>query len=62
MYHSGAAVVDELHCAGFMLLMKSLTCLRMGTLSLKLGGVELPKKATAEKLSYRFRSVGLDVW
>ena len=61
MNHSVAAVVDVLLCAGFMLLMKSLMCLRMGTLSLNLGGVELARKATAEKLSYRLRSVGLDV-
>ena len=60
MYHSVAAVVVVL-CAGFMLLMTSLMCLRMGTLSLRLGGIELAKNTTDEKLSYRLRSVELDV-
>ena len=61
MNHSVAADVGELRCDGFMLLMKLLTCFRMGTLSLKLIDVELAKKATAEKLSYRLRSVVLAV-
>ena len=48
MNHSVACVGPEVRCAGFMLLMKSLRCLVMGTSS-RLGCVELAKKTTDEK-------------
>ena len=47
MNHSDDVVVDGDRCAGFMLLMKSLMCLLMGTSS-RLIGVELPRNTTDE--------------